>query len=84
MKMTVPVEFSGEAEVTISAEDIAAELGGSTDTLPDILRGLNNIAQFLRAIPDARIAAMTDVQRSVITQFLTKEAVRYAPGEHSL
>ena len=81
MKLTKWIDFSKEVEVDISAEDCAAAL---SESLPEeregenwCIRGISTAHLFLRSIPDARIAALTETQREAIQKALTVQANRY-------
>jgi len=65
--------------VDVSAEDIASHIFSESESLPSVLRALNNVACALKGIPDERIAEMTDVQREMVETFLREQAARYGP-----
>lgn len=81
MKITRYVECAQDVEIYITLDDIITALGEATDTLPQVLRGLNSYVPFLRAIPDSLIASMTPGQRTLIHGFLQTQAARYAVAE---
>ena len=83
MKITKEVYFSQEVEVDINTDDIhlifaEAEAGGFKRPI-QYLREINNIAQFLEALPDTVIAGFNDSQRKCIREFLSEQSKRFNP-----
>ncbi len=78
MIVTKWIEVEQEVEVSISSDDIAAELAQSNpENIQAMLRGLNNCAAFMKAIPDSLIAETTEAQRGYMKDFLTQQLARY-------
>ena len=68
---------SHEVEIDISSEDILQIIDRDSDSLQNVLYGLNNIATFLKGISDSKIAEMNLEQRKCVRDFLLTEAKRY-------
>ena len=77
MKISKWVTYDAEVEVDISLEDIVTAIREDTDSLENVLRGLNNTLNFIKAIPDSLIADFNDGQRKVVREYLSKEALRF-------
>lgn len=77
MKITTLVQRDDEIEVDVSVEDITNALCAATDRPFAVSMGLNNIAQFMRAIPDSIIAEMKDGHRQKVREFLIAQTARF-------
>ena len=77
MKIFKHIDISREIEVDITVEDIINALNEDTDTLAQVLKGINNLSVFYRAITDEIIKEMTPGQREVMHTFLSDQAKRY-------
>ena len=77
MKITKYVSVDTEVEITISTEDIIDALAEETDCKLAVMNGLNGVAQFLNAVPDAIVAELTMIQRKVIADFFEKQRNRF-------
>lgn len=71
------VEFADEIDIEVSAEDITIALCGETDKPFAVSMGMNNLACFMRAIPDSIIAEMKEPHRKTIREFLLNQAERF-------
>jgi hypothetical protein len=79
MRVKKWVEVEAEVEVNISGEDVARMLGIELpDRVKTVMMGMNNIACFMKAIPDAVIAEMSAENRAIIKKFLSEQVVRYS------
>lgn len=76
MKITKYVEM--DVEVDVSLEDITMAIKTSTDTLSDVLAGVNNCHRFFKAVPDAIIDSMNEHQRKIIYDAMLIQVNRYA------
>jgi hypothetical protein len=77
MIIKTQVTVDQEVEVNVTTEDIACCIGEDPDSMRQVLRGINNCATFLKAIPDTIISNMTAAQRQLLHDFLRKEAGRF-------
>jgi len=79
MIVTKLVEFDArEVEIDITAGDIQAILARADEGEDIVKKQLNQIACFLRGIPDVTIEAMPKNLRKGIAMFLRSEAERFA------
>ena len=91
------VDMGQEVKVEIGMEDIRAALSECFETVTqdrlgeegpnraEVVMAINSIANFLNALTDSHIEKLTDVQRDVIHNFLSRSAERFklpiaAPG----
>lgn len=79
MKVPVPVTVETEVEVHVDAEIIAAALAETPDGWHHAMRGINNFAQFAKAITPEMIAEMGPSPRKTIADFFTEQANRFRP-----
>lgn len=79
MRITKLVDMKAEVDVDISVDDIAAAISEDPNSLNAVLRGLNNSASFMKAIPNSLIAEMNVQQRNVIGGFLFEQTARFLP-----
>jgi hypothetical protein len=77
MKVLKNINITKEIEIDITAEDITDALNEDTDTLKQVLNGINNLSAFYKAITDEIIQKMTSQQREIIYTFLSNQANRY-------
>lgn len=68
-----------EAQVSVSIEDIVQALDECHESNHHILNGVNNCAQFLKAISGDRIMQMSESSRGVISTFLSEQSIRFKP-----
>jgi hypothetical protein len=82
MRITKWVEVETEVNIDLSREDLECIISSkeAADPLPWIRQHLNDIAQFLKAIPDSKIAEMTAQQRVAINEFLVNQSKRFEEG----
>ena len=83
MKITKLITVETETEVSVSVEDINQAIREDPERLHDVLTGINNCAQYLKAIPETVLADMTESQKSTIAKFLNDQAHRFMPNESS-
>lgn len=77
MKIVKYVTLDAEVEVHVSIDDVTAAIAEEADAVPGVMRGLNNVALFLKAIPDQMVAEMNDSQKALVKSFLTEQAARF-------
>jgi hypothetical protein len=70
-----------EVEVSVTAEEITAALCAEADSKFHVLQGVNNCAQFLKAIPAEMIADLSPPQRHCIAGFLADQQARFRETE---
>ena len=68
-----------EIDVSIGLEDVVAAIAECVDSGYLINKGINNCAQFLKAIPDESIAKMYVHQRMIISEFFAQQSARFSP-----
>jgi ActR/RegA family two-component response regulator len=78
VKIKKYINVDAEVDVDIALEDIVAQITAEPDCLPQVLTGFNNVAQFIKAVPDKMIADMTPLQRVLICGFLEEQGKRIA------
>jgi hypothetical protein len=78
MKILKTVTVDQEVEIDVDTEAIACCIAEDPDSLRQVMRGINNCASFLKAIPDSLIAELTPAQRQLIEDFLRTQAARYS------
>jgi hypothetical protein len=66
-------------EIDLNAADIADALSGDTEYKHTISAGLNNIAQFLKAITDDQIKEFNEDQKKAIFKFFSEQIERWKP-----
>ncbi|NBR88251.1 MAG: hypothetical protein EB141_15050 [Verrucomicrobia bacterium] len=71
------IEIQHTVSVSISCEDIAEAIAEDPESSHSVLRGINNCGAFLKAVPNARIAALNTAQRETIRHFLQQQAARF-------
>tara|TARA_R110002050_G_scaffold191532_6_gene326338 strand:- start:5175 stop:5420 length:246 start_codon:yes stop_codon:yes gene_type:complete len=80
MKVTTVVSLEPqEVEVSVSAEEIAAALAEEPLGVRHALVGINNAAQFVKAITPEMIAEMGPGPRQTIAAFFAEQAERFRP-----
>ena len=80
MKITTLVSIDDqEIEVNVSMEDILTAIKEDPGSARNVLEGVNNFAQFFKAIPDEMIEDMTGPQRKLISEFLHEQSRRFLP-----
>ena len=77
MRIDKYIDFSQEVEIELSSEDIYLILEEDAESVPVVLRCLNSVATFLKGVPEARIAEMTNEQKTIIRDFLSEQSGRY-------
>lgn len=78
MKIEKYIDISGDYEIDITPDDIWLILDSDSESsMRSILHAFQELGQFLKGIPDARIADMTDIQKTSISEFLLEQARRY-------
>ena len=80
--MRVPTIISipdQEVEVSVSMEDIVAAIREETGSFMHVLQGINDFAQFFKAIPDEMIVGFGEAQRNLIADFLHEQSIRFTP-----
>lgn len=81
MKITKLVSVPDvEIELEISGEDAVGAIFGDQDGWTPqqlLMRILNNLAAFLKNLPDSVIAELNDVQRKMIADFLAQQSLRF-------
>ncbi|HEA68602.1 MAG TPA: hypothetical protein ENI07_17525 [Desulfobacterales bacterium] len=83
MKIDKYIDFSQEIEIELSSEDIYLILSEDAESVPVVLQCLNSVASFLKGVPEARIAEMTNEQKTIIRDFLSEQSGRYNRSLHS-
>lgn len=76
MRITKTIDVTCDVEIDLSADDLGLIISESPDRLATVLRGINDIARFMQAVPDEIITEMTGQQRSTIASFLEKQVDR--------
>ncbi len=77
MKITKVISIPDqEIEVSITTDEIREALKTSTDGPQTVLRGINSIAQFMKAVPDEILAGFNAGQRAIIFNFFQEQANR--------
>ncbi len=77
MRISKYIEFCQEVEIDLSSDDITEIIDRDSDSLQNVLWGLNSIATFLKGISDSKMAEMSPEQRKYVRDFLLTEAERY-------
>lgn len=81
MKITKHLEISKEFDIHLSSEDISIIFRDDTEDpvyrMRAAMLNLNDIATFLKGLPDEIINAMTPEQKAVISNFLKEQAERF-------
>lgn len=77
MKVPVWINIEEERNVEVSLEDIVSCIIEDVDSKQHIIKGLNNVVQFLRAIPDFSIKEFTETQRKTVQHVLIEQARRF-------
>ena len=77
MKVTKLVSFDQEVDIELSVEEITQAIYEEPDCTKGIFYGLNNVAVFLKAIPDEEISKLSIGQRKCIKDFLTCQVDRF-------
>ena len=83
MKITKLITVETEVDVSVSVEDINRAIREEPERLHDVLTGINNCAQYLKAIPETVLADMTESQKSTIAKFLNDQAHRFMPNDQA-
>ena len=81
MKITKHLEISQEFDIHLCSEDISIIFRDDTEDpvyrMRAAMLNLNDIAIFLKGLPDEIINAMTPGQKELISNFLQTQAERY-------
>ena len=77
MRIEKWINIDQEIEIELSSEDILLTFDNDAESLPSVLRGLNDVATFLKGVSDSKIIEMSSGQRKIIMDFLLTEAKRY-------
>lgn len=81
MKVKKVITVETEVEVDLDAADIrAAILDGEEECEPEgsVLRSLNSIAAYMKAVPDEVIGKVSPEVRAAAAKFFREQADRYA------
>lgn len=86
MKVTTWVETAQEVEVEISLDDVMAEISGLGEPkmTQEAMRLLSLCLGAVNRVPDAIVTGMTDLQRKVVADEMTRQAARYMPANVEL
>lgn len=79
LRVTKWIEVETEVSIPIDASDIAAALGGESDTPRAAMMCLGSVATFMKGLSDEVIAQMTDENRARVRDFLQEQSQRFAP-----
>ena len=77
MRVTTYVDIQKEIEVDIDVGDFISSIRESSDTRAEMLRGLQQVADFLKGVPDDIIAELSDAQKEIVAGFLAEQKARY-------
>lgn len=66
-----------EIDVVVTAEDIANIFAADREGDAEAMRGLNNVATFLRGLSNDFVMMLTGPQKKVVRDFLREQATRY-------
>lgn len=77
MRIKKWVKFEDEIDIELSADEIHMLLCESDEPINVILGQMNNIAKFLKGIPEKTIIELTDAQREVIGNFWAEQSLRF-------
>jgi hypothetical protein len=85
MKITkcVDLNIEHEVEIEITADEISECFRTDSDGVNAVLRSLNSIAAFMKAIPDEVISEIKDGGKQAIRKFFIEQAERYTEGKDS-
>lgn len=79
MKITTLVSIPDqEIKINVSMEDIVNAIQEDAESKEHALQGINNFAQFIKAIPDDMIEQMNTSQRKLISDFFQEQSHRFA------
>jgi hypothetical protein len=81
MKIPKWITHESEVLVDVTATDVAQMLRGDPQSVETALEGLNNIACFLKGMPDSVIELMSAPQKKVIADFLAGQAKRFVASK---
>ena len=78
MIVTMPVNIGTiDVEVPIESKDIVEAIAEDTEAKHTVIKGINNVVRFMRAVPDEIIEDMTMAQRHLIHKHICDQANRY-------
>lgn len=83
MKIEKTVNMDIDVEVDVSLDDITWAIGREVNAVRGVLQGINNCHTFLKAIPDAVVAEMTDKQKQTIYDAMLLQVNRYSTTSNS-
>lgn len=80
MRVTTVIDVQQEVEVEVDVGEFIASIRESADTRHEVLRGLNQVAEFLKGVPNEIIAQLSDGQKELVASFLREQQTRYMPA----
>ena len=82
MKVTTWVETSQEVEVTVSLDDVMAEIGAleAPARRAEAQSLLSLCVGAVMKVPDSVVAEMTDTARKMVADAMREQAERYMPA----
>ena len=83
MRVEKSIDVVADVMVDIDLDDITAAIWETEGAMQKeaILHTLNNMAKFLKALPDEIIAELNAPQRQMVKQFFETQAKRFAEQE---
>ena len=81
MKVQKQITMDIDVEVDVSLDEVVLALAGEMeepDAVRSVVRGINHVLLFLRAIPDSLLDDMSRGQREVVQEVLMEQAKRFA------
>lgn len=84
MRVKTHIDVQQEIEVEVDVGEFISSIRESTDTRAEMLRGLNQVAEFLKGIPVDIIEELSASQKETINSFLADQAARYLPHSEVL
>lgn len=82
MKVTTWVETAQEVEVTVSLDDVMAEIGAleAPARIQEATSLLSLCVGAVMKVPDSVVAEMTDTARKMVADAMREHAERYMPA----